>query len=103
VAGRLEHSREWSERGEKSGFRMEWGAAECARRQRNREGKKGRGEGVPGVGVPRGARELVGSGPDRRVVPAAARVRRERATCAARAHSVGDRAGERELTGGPAQ
>ncbi len=66
-------------------------------------GEKGREEGVPGVGVPRGARELVGSGPDRRVAPAAARARRGRATCAARARSVGDRAGERELTGGPAQ
>jgi hypothetical protein len=75
VAGRLERSREWSERGEKSGFQTEWRAAECARRQRGREGKRGRGEGVPGVGMPRDAWELVGSGPDRRVVPAAARAR----------------------------
>jgi hypothetical protein len=34
VAGRLERSREWSERGEKSGFRTEWRTEECARRQR---------------------------------------------------------------------
>jgi hypothetical protein len=67
-------------------------------------GREKRGEGgVPGVGVPHGTRELVGSSPDRQAAPAAARVRRGRATCAARARSVGDRAGERRLTCGPAQ
>jgi hypothetical protein len=59
-------------------------------------GEKGREEGVPGVGVPRGARELVGSGPDRRAAPAAARAQRGRATCAARARSVGRRQRGRE-------
>jgi hypothetical protein len=42
VAGRLEHSREKSERGEKNDFRAEGKrAAESARRQRGREGKRG--------------------------------------------------------------
>jgi hypothetical protein len=66
-------------------------------------GEKGREEGVPGVGVPRGARGLVGSGPDRRAAPAATRARRGRATCAARARSGGRRQRGRELTCGPAQ
>jgi hypothetical protein len=35
------------------------------------KGEKREGRGGPGVGVPRGARELMGSGPDRRVAPAA--------------------------------
>jgi hypothetical protein len=59
-------------------------------------GEKGEGRGGPGVGVPRGAREFVGSGPDRRVAAAAARAQRGRATCAARARLVEDRAGEIE-------
>jgi hypothetical protein len=103
VAGRLEHSRERSKRGEKESIserRACGGVRSAVARPR---GEKGREEGVLGVGVPRGARELVGSGPDRRVAPAATRARRGRATCAARARSVGDSAGERELTGGPAQ
>jgi hypothetical protein len=96
VAGRLEHSRERSERGEKNRF-PNGGACGGVRSAAARlRGEKGEGRGGPGVGVPRGARELVGSSPDRRVAPAAARTRRGRATCAARARSVGDRAEERE-------
>jgi hypothetical protein len=38
-------------------------------------GEKGRGEGVPGMGVPCGAQELMGFGPDRRAALAAARAR----------------------------
>jgi hypothetical protein len=95
AAGRLEHSRERSERGENSvsEWRARGGVRSAVARPR---GEKGEGRGGPGVGVPRSARELMGSGPDRRVAPAAARVRRGWATCAARARSVGGGAGERE-------
>jgi hypothetical protein len=95
VAGRLECLREWSERREKFRFPIgvACGGARSAAAQSR--GEKGEGRGVPDVGVPRGARGLVGSGPDRRVAPAATRARYGWATCAARARSVGDRAGER--------
>jgi hypothetical protein len=80
VAGRLEHSRERSERGEKIRFLngvARGGVRSAAARLR---GEKGEGKGGPGMGVPRGARELVGSGPERR-----------------------QSGRERELTGGSAQ
>jgi hypothetical protein len=75
---------------------------EMARRQRGRGGGQGE-RGGPGVGCHATRRGAMGPGPDQWTAPAAARARRSRVTCAARALPAETKRGERRLTGGPAQ
>jgi hypothetical protein len=64
-------------------------------------GKRREKMGIPGVGVPHGAGVPWGLAPTGGRRQAAARARRSRATCVARARAGRTERGERELTGGP--